>query len=162
MKLFYDNLVPFMPNSSIVDEQRVPDVRLNAARSAMIMLSEFQRLHNLNALYEAVHQISIYANVDIVDLILSSLDEDIKGGTIDELLDIAAKNLFQTISPDFEQESFDYKYFTAIILSVAHTVIVMNDSFEAERMASQQAEVVAGATGSENEPEEVKENAPQA
>lgn len=151
MKLFYDNLVPFMPNSIVVDEQRVPNTKLEAARKAMIMLSDFQRLHNITSLYEAIHQISIYADIDIVDLILSSLDEDIKEGTVDDLLDIAAKNLFKTIASDYEKGSFDYKYFTAILLSVAHTVLVLQEQYEMQRLASQKAEEIAGAT---DEPEE--------
>ena len=154
MKLFYDNLVPFMPNSIVVDEQRVPDTKLEAARKAMIMLSDFQRLHNITSLYEAIHQISIYADIDIVDLILSSLDEDIKEGTVDDLLDIAAKNLFKTTASDYEKGSFDYKYFTAIILSVAHAVLVIQEQYEMQRLASQKAEEVAGAT---DEPDETSE-----
>ena len=154
MKLFYDNLVPFMPNSIVVDEQRVPNTKLEAARKAMIMLSDFQRLHNITSLYEAIHQISIYADIDIVDLILSSLDEDIKEGTVDDLLDIAAKNLFKTTASDYESGSFDYKYFTAIILSVAHTVLVIQEQYEMQRLASQKAEEVAGAT---DEPDETSE-----
>lgn len=161
MKLFYDNLVPFMPNSTVVDEQRVPNAKLEAARKAMIMLADFQRFHNINSLYEAILQISVYVDIDIVDLILSSLDEEIKEGTIDEHLDIAAKNLFKTIASDYEPGSFDYKYFTAVLLSVAHTVLVVREQYEMQRIASQKAEEIAGATGAEDEPEEVKEDTPQ-
>ena len=147
MKLFYDNLIPFMPDSIVVNEQRVPDAKLSASRKAMIMLAEFQRFHNPASLYEAIHQISIYADINIVDLIFAALDENLTEGTIDDLLDIAAKNLFKTIAPDYEQGSFDYKYFTAILLSIAHSVFVIQEQYALEQqMASAKAEEIAGAS----------------
>ena len=159
MKLFYDNLVPFMPNSIVVNEQRVPDVKLEAARKAMIMLSEFQRFRDATALYEAVYQISIYADVSIVDLIFAAHEEEIKEGTVDGLLDIAAKNLFKTISPDYEPGSFDPNYFTAILLSIAHTVLVIKEQYAMEqKLASEKAEETAGAT---DEPEVEPQTAPE-
>lgn len=159
MKLFYDNLVPFMPNSIVVDEQRVPDVKLEAARKTMIMLAEFQRFHNPASLYEAIYQISIYADVNIVDLIFYALNENLTEGTIDDLLDIAAKNLFKTIAPDYEPGSFDYKHFTAILLSIAHSVFVIQEQYAMEqREASAKAEEIAGAT---DEPEVEPQTAPE-
>lgn len=130
MKLYYDNLVPFMPDSIVVNEERVPNVKLAAARKAMIMLSTFQRNHNVDALYESVYQISVYEGIDIVDLILSLGDINVGSGTIDELLDIAAKNLFKVISPNFEPDSFDYKSYSATLLSIAHTVFTIQTQLE--------------------------------
>ena len=71
MKLFYDNLISFMPESIINNGESVPDKHLVAARTAMIYLADFQNTHNVNSLYKSVDQIAIYADVDIVDLMLS-------------------------------------------------------------------------------------------
>ena len=119
MKLYYDNLISYMPESVIVDGKAIPDSKLKAARTAMIMLAEFQNTHNVTALYESVRQICAYAGVDIVDLIMSLKDVNVEVGSVDDLLDIAAKNLFKTVS---EPKDFDYMYYAAILLSVAHTV----------------------------------------
>jgi len=125
MKLYYDNLISYMPGSVIVDGKPIPDSKLEAARKAMMLLAEFQATQNVRALYESVYQVSLYADVNIVDLILSLSSVEVEAGRLDELLDIAAKNLFKTISPNYDPKSFDYKYFSAIVLSVAHTVWVV-------------------------------------
>ena len=123
MKLFYDNLISFMPDSIINNGESVPDKRLVAARNAMVYLADFQNTHNVNSLYKSVDQIAIYAEVDIVDLMLSLKDIQVEEGKIDDLLDIAAKNLFKTISQYDKPEEFDYRYYAAILLSVAHAVM---------------------------------------
>ncbi len=118
MKLYYDNLISYMPDSIMDNGELVPDPKLTAARQAMMLLANFQNTHNINSLYESVHQIAIYADIDIVDLMLSLKDVHVEDAPIDDLLDIAAKNLFKTIT---NSEDFDYKYYSAILLSVAHT-----------------------------------------
>ena len=123
MKLFYDNLISFMPESIINNGESVPDKHLVAARTAMIYLADFQNTHNVNSLYKSVDQIAIYADVDIVDLMLSLKDIQVEEGKIDDLLDIAAKNLFKTISQYGKEDQFDYRYYAAILLSVAHAVM---------------------------------------
>ena len=123
MKLFYDNLISFMPESIINNGESVPDKHLVAARTAMIYLADFQNTHNVNSLYKSVDQIAIYADVDIVDLMLSLKDIQVEEGKIDDLLDIAAKNLFKTISQYGKEDHFDYRYYAAILLSVAHAVM---------------------------------------
>lgn len=120
MKLFYDNLISYMPDSIIDNGEVVPNPKLAAARQAMKLLANFQNTHNVNSLYESVHQIAIYADIDIVDLMLSLKDVQVENAPIDDLLDIAAKNLFKTIT---NSEDFDYKYYSAILLSVAHSVL---------------------------------------
>ena len=137
MKLYYDNLISYMPDSVIVDGKAIPDSKLGSARKAMIMLAEFQNTHNVTALYEAVHQISVYVDVDIVDLMMSLGDINIESGTVEDLLDIAAKNLFKTVS---DPKSFDYKYFTAILLSVAHTVSNLQKQYAMEEYKKSLAE----------------------
>ena len=123
MKLFYDNLISFMPESIINNGESVPDKHLVAARTAMIYLADFQNTHNVNSLYKSVDQIAIYADVDIVDLMLSLKDIQVEEGKIDDLLDIAAKNLFKTISQYGKEDQFDCRYYAAILLSVAHAVM---------------------------------------
>ena len=129
MKLYYDNLIAFMPIGKTTDEDGkvIPDIRLEAARGAMIMLADFQNKHNIIALYESIRQISIYAGVDIVDLMLSLGDIEVESRTVDELLDIAAKNLFKTITADYDYKSFDYKYYSAILLSITHTILALQN-----------------------------------
>ena len=129
MKLYYDNLIAFMPIGKTTDEDGkvIPDIRLEAARGAMIMLADFQSKHNIIALYESIRQISIYAGVDIVDLMLSLGDVEVESRTVDELLDIAAKNLFKTSTADYDYKSFDYKYYSAILLSITHTILALQN-----------------------------------
>ena len=134
MKLYYDNLVAYMPDSVIVDGKPIPDTKLAAARKAMMNLSEFQSLKNINALYDAIHQISIYSEINVVDLILTLKDVDIdENKSLEDLLDIAAKNLFQTVTPNYDPTTFDYKYFSAILLYVAHeAMVIRRDEITAE------------------------------
>ena len=123
MKLFYDNLYPFMPNSKIIDDTPVIDPKLDALRRAMVMLAEFQNTHNLVALYESVHQISIFADIDITKLILSLETVKEIEGKAGELLDVAAKQLFLTSAPNYDYTTFDYKKYAVILLSVAHSLL---------------------------------------
>ena len=122
MKLFYDMLIPFMPTKRIVDGETVEDSKLSAARQAMIMLANFQNEQNLNALYDAVYQMSIYGDVNIVDLLYSLEDIEIPSGKLDDFLDIEAKNLFKTIVSE-DPYSFDYRHFSAVLLVAGHTLL---------------------------------------
>ena len=138
MKLFYDNLIAYMP-TAIAEEGKepVPDKRLSAAREAMILLAEFQNTHNIYALYRSVACIAVYANVDIVDLILSLGDVEVEESKIDDALDIAAKNLFKTAGFAGKEEAFDYKYYAAILLSVAHALLESQRKYMEEMAAAQ-------------------------
>jgi hypothetical protein len=108
-----------MPDSIVENGEVIQDKQLVAARTAMILLADFQNTRNVTSLYKSVDQIAVYAGVDIVDLMLSLKDIQVESGQIDDLLDIAAKNLFKTVS---NREEFDYQYYAAILLSVAHAV----------------------------------------
>ena len=143
MKLYYDNLIAYMPSSVIVDGKPIPDSKLDAARKAMMLLAEFQVTQNVRALYESVYQVSIYADINIVDLILSLSDIEIEAGRLDDLLDIAAKNLFKTVTPNFDPKTFDYKYYSAILLSVAHTVWVVQNTQNPEPQVRPAEEVTS-------------------
>lgn len=128
MKLYYDNLVAYMPDSVLVDDKPVSDKKLTAARKAMVHLSDFQNGHNISDLYESIRYVSIYSEVNIQDLLFSLKDIQIGETTeLDNLLDIAAKNLFQTATPNYDPKSFDYKYYTAILMYVAHETLVLRN-----------------------------------
>ena len=140
MKLYYDNLISYMPEAVIVDGNAIPDSKLKAARTAMMLLAEFQNTRNVNALYESVRQICVYAGVDIVDLIMSLKGVDVETGSVDDLLDIAAKNLFKTVS---DPKDFDYMYYAAILLSVAHVVAEVQKQHFFEELKKKQQEETA-------------------
>lgn len=123
MKLFYDNLIPFMPDAKIVDGNRVPDTKLQIVRQTVIYLADFQNDHNLISLYEAVNQFSLYAEMSVLDLILSLGDIEIPTMTIDESLDYVVTSLIKSYSPDNE---VDVKKCSAILLSIAHMILQIN------------------------------------
>jgi len=126
MKLFYDMLIPFMPTKKIVDGKSVVDPKLTAARQTMILLASFQNEHTLNALYDAVYQMSIYGDSNIVDLLYSLGDVEVPTGKLDDILDIEAKNLFKTIVSE-DPYSFDYKHFAATLLVIGHTLLTYKE-----------------------------------
>ncbi len=135
MKLYYDNLLAYMPDSIIVDGKAIPDSKLTATRKAMMCLSDFQNSHDITYLYESIRQISIYSDVNIVDLMLSLKDIEIDTNQrLDDLLDIAAKNLFQTISSNYDVESFDYKYYSAILMYVAHETLLIRNQIAVQQL----------------------------
>ena len=55
MKLYYDMLIPYMPDKDVDEEGKlVPSKQKEAGRTAMIELSNFQQTGNLINLYNAV------------------------------------------------------------------------------------------------------------
>lgn len=129
MKLYYDNLFSYMPNAELVDDKPVINIKLDSARKAMIMLAQFQTTQNVAALYEAVNQICTYADISISELIFSLGHIDVATDTVENLLDIEAKKLFTWATTyDSKAETnpeFDYKYFAATLLSIAHTAYAL-------------------------------------
>lgn len=122
MKLFYDMLVPFMPDSEMDAEGKlVPSESKIAGRQAMIELSNFQTSGNIICLYNAVFQACLYAKVDLVDKI-TNLPEtvEIPEVSINEAVDICAKMLFQSVKPE---NTFDIDKFICILLTSAHFAI---------------------------------------
>ena len=122
MKLFYDMLVPYMPDSIKSESgELVHDDRKAAGRIAMGELANFQQTGNLMSLYNSVLQACLYANVDLVDTIIN-MPEDITipdGIPVLYLLDDAAKSLFISIKTD----SFDLNKYVAYLLTAAHFII---------------------------------------
>ena len=124
MRLYYDMLVPYMPDAIRTDAgEFVGDPQKAAGRQAMIKLAEFQQTGELSCLYHAVIDACTYANVDLVDTILN-IPEDLcipDGITLNQILDDAAKTLFMSIKPDSE---FDINLFVCNVLNAAHAIIL--------------------------------------
>ena len=122
MKLYYDMLVPYMPDSIKSESgELVHDDRKAAGRIAMSELANFQQNGNLMSLYNSVLQACLYANVDLVDTIIN-MPEDITipdGIPVLYLLDDAAKSLFMSIKTD----SFDVNKYVAYLLTAAHYIV---------------------------------------
>lgn len=123
MKLFYDMLIPYMPDKDVNDAgELVSSKQREAARNSMIELSEFQNDGNLIHLYNAVFQACIFAGVDIIDTILNlSADIEIPEVSIYEAVDLCAKALFRSVNPE---NPFDINQFAGILLTAAHFGIV--------------------------------------
>ena len=140
MKLYYDMLVPYMPDSITDAEGKlVENPRLLAGRKAMIELSAFQNTSELTHIYQAVIYACQYAECDLVDTILG-IPEDLviaDGSTISGLMDSAASTLFKSIKPG-DENAFDINLFVANVLNVAHALISVsaNQSVQEELQES--------------------------
>lgn len=123
MKLYYDMLIPYMPDSTRNEQgELINDAKKTAGRLAMTELSNFQNTGNVMSLYQSVIFACNYVDVDLVDTILNIPDDiDFPEGTIlGNLTDEAAKMLFTSIK---DATAFDIYKFTANILTVAHAVV---------------------------------------
>ena len=123
MKLYYDMLIPYMPDA-VQDEngELVQNDQKIAGRRAMSELANFQNNGNVISLYQSVIYACTYAGVDLVDTILS-IPEDIDfepGVTVIATIDDAAKLLFKSIKPG---ESFDIHRYVANILMAVHAIL---------------------------------------
>lgn len=143
MKLFYDMLIPYMPDTEAdATGKFVPSKQKVAGRQAMEELSKFQMSNNIIHLYQAVLYGCLYANVDLVDTILNLSDDiEIPSISINDALDLCARMLFQSIKTP---ESFEIDKFAAYILTSAHAAFV---SINAQAEAAKQ-----NASISEEEP----------
>ena len=126
MKLYYDMLIPFMPVQRLVDGKLVDDPKLAAARQTVVMLASFQNESELNSLYGAVYQLSIYGDTNMAELLYSLDDVSCASGKLDEILDTEVEHLFKTILSD-DPYSFDYKHFVATLLVAAHTILTYKE-----------------------------------
>ena len=125
MTLYYDTLIPYMPDSSKNEVgEMIPNETLAAGRSAMIELAEFQTTGNLMALYQAVIFACKYAEQDLIDSILN-LPKDITvsaNDSVTTLVDHAAIALFRSINK--EKYPFDLNLFLANILTAEHIIFL--------------------------------------
>lgn len=121
MRLYYDMLIPYMPDS-IKDENGnlIANKEKAAGRQAMSALAKFQNSDNIFALYQAVAEIATYANIDLINTIIDISDNKIIEGDPSELIDEAAKMLFQSIKEDYE---FDVITFISNVLTAAHMIL---------------------------------------
>ena len=109
MRLFYDILVPYLPDGS--------------CREAMIELSKFQTSQNVSCLFKSVLNACDYANCNAIDTILNITNyPDFPDGTsVDNMLDTAAKLLFQSVKPN---ATFNIDTFVANVLTAAHVMLI--------------------------------------
>ena len=123
MKLFYDMMIPYIPDVMVFDDGTVvPDPKKAACRNAMVELSKFQNTGELICLYRAVDYACTYADTNIVDVILGLSDKlEIPDVSLEHLIDIAARLLFISIKPEAK---FDINMFASYVLSAAHSGLV--------------------------------------
>lgn len=129
MKLYYDMFIPYMPDQEMDSEGKLTaSKQKEAGRNAMIELSNFQRTGMVMSLYNAVFNVCIYKDVDLVDTILG-LPEDLEipNVSINDAVDMCAKMLFKSVNPKNE---FDLNLFVGILLTTAHSAI---ESIQAEQ-----------------------------
>lgn len=122
MKLYYDMLVPYMPDAIKNDQgELVHDNQRAAGRSAMIELSKYQKTNDPMCLYQAVIYACTYAGKDLVDTILNIPEEiEFEDGTkVDDIIDNCVKDLFRSI----RDHDFNVDLFVATMLTVAHAVL---------------------------------------
>lgn len=121
MKLYYDMLIPFMPDSKVDENGNVvPDIQKIEGRKAMSELAEFQSSGNVLCLYNSVYHACLYADVDLYDKLLN-LPEDIEipAVSIADAVRICVDMLFRTSNPNSD-EKFDIDRFICLLLTSAH------------------------------------------
>lgn len=137
MKLYYDMLLPYMPDSIKNDDgEYIQDGTKVAGRQAMLALSAFQNKGDVGALYQAVLFACNYVGVDLVDVVLDSFDGSFPADdtTIYGLVDEAAIALFKSIKSDY---IFDIKQFVSNVLTAAHYALAQ---IEANKVATSETE----------------------
>jgi len=119
MKLFYDMLIPYMPNATAGEDGKlVENPKLAAARQTMIDLANFQNSGEIIHLYQAAMNICKYTGKDLQEWLLADHDDiEVPSVSLNEGLDICAKALFETVVKD---KPFDCDKFLAILLTGAH------------------------------------------
>lgn len=157
MRLYYDMLVPYMPDAVMGEDGKlVPNDQKASGRNAMIELSKFQQTGDLNCLYHSVIYACMYAGVDLVDTIIN-LPEELNvpdGVTLTSVIDESAKNLFKSIKPSYQ---FDINSFVVNILTVAHIILDNSSKQSAEKPSAENSEEeskqinIDEALGNENE-----------
>lgn len=155
MELFYDVLVPYMPDTVKSETgEMVSSETLSAGRKAMMELSEFQLTGNLMALYQAVLSACKYAEKDFVDT-LTNIPDDMtvdKDSTVRQLVDESAIMLFKSINP--EKYPFDLNRFVVNIMVAAHLVFIMVRQDAANNANTASEEVKDDITAVEDSKEE--------
>lgn len=125
MKLYYDMLIPFIPNSTKDEKtgELSVDSKLEARRQTMIELSNFQRTGNGLFLAQAISSACKFADVDIISTIMTAVEKSDVSEMANptELVDKSARMLFESLAV-----AFDIYQFTANLLMVLHLIIVSN------------------------------------
>lgn len=122
MTLHIDTLVAFMPDSTIDNEGKlVPSEALAAGKDAMICLTNYWNSHDIKLLYAAISNACKYAKVDMIDTVLSTLNEENpnldKPAPPNYFVHHAAIELFSSVKP---KNDFNVRLFVAYILAAIH------------------------------------------
>ncbi len=149
MKLYYDMLIPYMPDAIRTESgELVPDAKKAAGRNAMIELSKYQMTGDIDCLYHSIIYACVYTGDDLVDIILGIPEEIVipDGVPVSQLIDDSAKMLFSSIKP---MHDLDIYTFVCNILTAAHT---LNEAVagKATQVASQTTESTEDSESSEN------------
>ena len=132
MKLFYDNLLAYMPEAIMGEKGAEPNRQLHALREVMKMLTLYQNTGADGCLYTAVYNLSVFAGKSVKDLLLSLSEVEVPSGTVDSLVDQVATAVFNlSLKVDVEGKfpEFDYKYYASILLTIAHTLYQIQNGF---------------------------------
>lgn len=124
MKLFYDSLVPYMPDTiKDTSGQLVKDGNKQFGRLCMIDLANFQNSQDIMLLSLSIIHACNYAEVDLIDTVIATKDQEVPDISASALLDDAVILLFKSIK---DSETFEVVKFVAYILTVFH--MIMNSS----------------------------------
>lgn len=124
MKLFYDSLVPYMPDTiKDTSGQLVKDGNKQFGRLCMIDLANFQNSQDIMLLPLSIIHACNYAGVDLIDTVIATKDQEVPDISASALLDDAVILLFKSIK---DSETFEVVKFAAYILTVFH--MIMNSS----------------------------------
>lgn len=124
MKLFYDSLVPYMPDTiKDTSGQLVKDGNKQFGRLCMIDLANFQNSQDIMLLSLSIIHACNYAEVDLIDIVIATKDQEVPDISANSLLDDAVILLFKSIR---DSETFEVVKFAAYILTVFH--MIMNSS----------------------------------
>ena len=149
MKLYYDMLVPYMPDAIRNESgELIPDTKRAAGRNAMIELSKYQMTGDIDCLYQSIIYACIYTGDDLVDIILGIPEEIViqDGVSVSQLIDDSAKMLFSSIKP---MHDLDIYTFVCNILNAAHALSEVIAG-KAMQDASQTTESTEDSKSSEN------------
>lgn len=118
MKLYYDMLIPFMPEKRVDSEtgEYVEDPKLITLKSALISLADYQISLDPLYLYQSIIRACDYCDIAMVDAVNRALENDIAEG---DRVDDAALMIFNNLKQD--AIPFDIYTFVSLLLTSAHT-----------------------------------------
>ncbi len=134
MKLYYDTLVPYFPDSTMDATGAIAkDPAQAARREAMIDLANFQHTGLATHLSAAILHACLYAKVDMVDMTLNIPEDTFDKFDVDtpphRLVNEAAVMLFKSLNAKYP---FDIYEFAAALYSAEHLIINQRNESETD------------------------------